>query len=306
MNPQSADPHPERDIVLEGRALSLARLEKVLWPGDGFTKGDLIDYYRSVAAVILPHLEGRPVTLARFPDGMDGPAWYQSNCRGHPPWMRTREVRARTGETLEYCVINDLPSLVWAANQATIELHPFLWTESSPEQPTAVVFDLDPGAPATITACCRVALRIRALLEEEGLESFPKTSGAHGLHVYVPISVSHGFEDTKPFARRVAAALAEELPDQVVDRPSKSLRRGRVLVDWGQNDVNRSTIAVYSLRAAASPAVSTPLRWEEVEAGSEGDPGRLRFGPGEVLDRVDALGDVFWPVMQLRQPLSQD
>jgi bifunctional non-homologous end joining protein LigD len=304
MNPRSPPADSDVNIVVEGRALTLSRLQKVLWPSVGFAKGDLVDYYRAVAPAILPHLSGRPVTLARFPDGMEGPAWYQSNCRGRPSWMRVKAIRSRTGETLEYCLIEDVPSLLWVANLATIELHPFLWTEMAPERPTALVFDLDPGPPATITECCRVALRLRALLAEHGLESFPKTSGAQGLHVYVPVDVSHSFEETKRFARTIAAALTDSSPNDDVDRVSKSLRRGKVLVDWGQNDPNRSTIAAYSLRAAPIPTVSTPLTWTEVESATEPPrSGHLRFGPRQVLERLDDLGDLFLPVAEPGQRL---
>jgi bifunctional non-homologous end joining protein LigD len=294
----------EMEVVVENRPITLSRLDKVLWPETGFTKGDLIEYYRAVAPALLPHLAGRPVTQARFPDGLDGPAWYQINCRGRPPWMRTRAVPTREGGTVEYCVIDDLPSLVWVANQATIELHPLLWTEERPEEPTAAVLDLDPGPPATIVECCRVALRIRSLFLEQGLECFPKTTGAQGLHLYIPLNTPSRFDRAKDFARGVAAALASKWPEEVVDKPSKGLRKGRVFVDWGQNEPNRSTVAAYSLRSTRVPAVSTPLLWDEVkEAVTAGSAGALGFGPAEVLDRLEALGDLFLPVTQLEQRL---
>jgi bifunctional non-homologous end joining protein LigD len=273
---------------IDGRLLRFSRVEKEMWPG--FTKGDVIEYYSAVGRALLPHLRGRPVTLARFPDGIGGPAWYQTNCRGHPEWMRTAEVVGRSGQTLRYCVIEDLASLLWVADQAALELHPLMTHVDHPGRGREVAFDLDPGQPAGLPEVCRVALALRKALETRGLEAFPKTSGSKGLHVLVPVTPT-SFAETKRFAREVAARLAASGPEAVTDRPAKALRRGRVFVDWGGNDPNRSLAAPYSLRAARSPVVSTPLTWDEVEAGAAG--AALRFGPDEVVERLRRLGDLF-------------
>jgi bifunctional non-homologous end joining protein LigD len=287
------------EVEVDGRTLRFSSLDKVLWPEAGFTKGALLDYYRSVAAALLPHLAERPVTLARFPDGVDRYGWYQTNCRGRPDWMPTRRIRDQ-----EYCVLNDPPSLLWAANLGSIELHPFLARSDRLAEPEVVVFDLDPGPPAGILDCCRVALWLRDALAAEGLASFAKTSGSLGLHVCVPLNSPASYARTKPFARRVAAMLAEQHPDSVVDEMPKRLRRGRVFVDWGQNDAAKSTIAAYSLRAMTWPTVSVPLGWDEVErAAAERRSDLLTVGPREALDRLESLGDLFEPVLSLRQTL---
>ena len=287
------------DVEVGGRALRLSSLDKVLWPEAGFTKGGLLDYYGKVAAALLPHLAERPVTLARFPDGVDRYGWYQTNCRGRPDWVPTRRIRDQ-----EYCLVNDLPSLLWAANMGTIELHPFLARSDRLEAPDVVVFDLDPGTPAGILECGRVALWLRDALAEEGLASLPKTSGSIGLHVYVPLNSPATYGDTKAFARRLAGVLAERHPDSVVDEMAKRLRGGKVFLDWGQNDAAKSTIAPYSLRAMAWPTVSAPIAWEEVErATAERRSDLLTFGPREVLDRLERLGDPFESVLTLKQTL---
>jgi bifunctional non-homologous end joining protein LigD len=283
-------------IGVGGQRVTLSNLDRVLWPATGFTKRAMLDYYRQVAPALLPHLRDRAVTLARFPEGVTGQGWYQANCRGAPAWVRTHEVRGRTGGLLRYCVLDDLPSLMWAANIGTIELHPFLSTVSRPEEPRAVVFDLDPGSPATLADCVPVALGLRERLEP--LRSFPKLSGHKGLHVIVPVTGAT-FDDTKSLARGIAAELAATDPS-VTDRSLRSERVGSVLVDWAQNDPNRSLVAPYSLRATPVPSVSAPLTWEEVERlPSEG----LRFGPEQSLRRLDDLGDPFAEVAEVRQRL---
>ena len=289
------------EVEVGGRAVRLSNLDKVLWPEAGFTKGGLLDYYGKAAPVLLSHVAERPVTLARFPDGVDRYGWYQTNCRGRPDWMRTRRIRDQ-----EYCVLNDLPSLLWAANMGTIELHPFLARSDRIEEPDVVVFDLDPGPPAGIVDCCRVALWLREALAEEGLASFPKTSGSIGLHVYVPLNSPATYGETKPFARRVARALGRRHPDSVVDEMAKRLRGAKVFLDWGQNDAAKSTIAPYSLRAMTWPTASAPVGWDEVEqAAAEARSDLLAFGPREALDRLDRLGDLFEPVLTLKQTLPR-
>ncbi len=278
------------DVTVDGRPIRLTNLDRVLWPG--FTKRDLVSYYRTVVPAILPHLRGRPVTLARFPEGVDGDSWYQTNCRGHPSWMSTYSVPGQKGGDLRYCVVDDEASLVWVANQGTIELHPLPYRASEPEVPTHVVFDLDPGRPAGIAEACRVALTLRAELADRGRSAAPKTTGHKGVHVYVPSGSGETFGRTKALAREIAEVLAKRLPDLVVSVQARARREGRVLVDWAQNDPNRSTIAPYSLRGRKSLSVSAPLSWEEGEAATR-DPETVRFSPRDVLDRLASVGDLF-------------
>ena len=289
------------EVRVEGRTLTLSSLGKVLWPEAGFTKGEMLDYYERVAPVLLPHIGGRPVTLARFPDGVERDGWYQTNCRPRPDWLPTRRVG-----TQDYCVVNDLPSLLWAANMGAVELHPFLARADRIDEPTVVVFDLDPGLPADVLDCCAVALSLRDALAGLGLASFPKTTGSIGLHVYVPLNTPTSYAETKPFARRIARELAERHPERVVEKPQKSLRAGKVFIDWGQNDASKSTIAPYSLRAMRWPTVSAPLTWDEVEDALEGPSAeRVTFLPGAMLERLDRFGDLFGPVLETSQALPR-
>ena len=279
--------------------VALTSPDKVLWPEAGFTKRQLVEYYRDVAPVLLPHLVDRPVTLARFPEGVQRYGWYQTQCRG-PAWIRRRRIG-----TQDYCLVGDVAALLWAANAGAIELHPLLSRGEAVARPTAVVFDLDPGPPAGLLECCDVAVELREALAAMGLASFAKTTGSLGLHVHVPLNGgAETFTETKLFARRVSEALAERNGDRVVARTAKSLRSGKVLVDWGQNDATRSTIAPYSLRAMARPTAATPVTWDEVErAATERRSDLLVFGHEEVLARVDRLGDAFRPVAELAQRL---
>jgi bifunctional non-homologous end joining protein LigD len=290
----------------EGRALRLTNLTKVLWPDVGFTKGNMLDYYIRVAPVLLPHLAGRPLTLARFPDGVDGPGWFQTSCPHPPPWMETVPVPSphSGGAGRDYCLVNDLASLAWVANLAAVELHPLLSCVPRLAQPTSVILDLDPGPPADLLEAAAVALFARDVLDALGLDSFPKTSGWAGVHVQVPLNTPVTYEQTKPFARAVARLLAHRHRDLVVDRMELARRSGKVFVDWSQNHANRSTAAVYSLRAQAIPTVSTPLTWEEVEAAvAAGDEDRLVFDAAEVIRRIERHGDLFAPVLQQHQTL---
>ena len=292
-------------LELDGRCLTVSNLDKVLWPAAGVTKGDLIGFYLEVAPAILPHLEGRPVTLRRFPDGVEGLHWYQLECRGEPDWLPTCELRGRNG-VFRLSLLGDRSSLVWAANLATIEFHPFLARATTPGEPTFVVFDLDPGAPLDVVDCCDVALRLRAVLDGLGLTSFAKTSGSVGLHVFVPLNVPHSYAETKGFARAVTAYLVAERPDRVTDKQRKALRAGKVLVDWLQNDPMRSTVAPYSLRGTAWPTVSTPVTWDEVEqALAARRPELLTFEPHDVLARLSEVGDLFGPVLEREQRLPR-
>jgi bifunctional non-homologous end joining protein LigD len=254
----------------------------------------MIEYYRSIADVIVPHLARRPVTLWRFPEGVEGPSWYQTNCRGAPEWVRVVEVPGRRGALFRMCVVDDLRSLLWVANLGTIELHPFLARVERPDEPTALVFDLDPGPPADVVDCCRVALRLRELLGDR--EVFPKTSGSVGLHLYVPVEGAT-YAETKALAREGALRLAAERPDEVVAASARPLREGKVLVDWLQNDPSRSTVAPYSLRGTGWPTVSTPVTWEEVErVSTTGRPELLTLDWSDALERVERLGDLFAPL----------
>lgn len=294
------------DVEVEGRALRLSNRDKVLYPSTGFTKGQLIDFYAAVAPVLLPHLQGRPLTLKRYPDGVEGEFFYEKRCPSHrPAWVHTAPIWSeRSKGEVPYCVAEDLPTLIWAANLANIELHTSLSLARAVQRPTMIVFDLDPGAPAGLKECCRVALRIRELFDAFGLQTLVKTSGSKGLQVYLPLNSPTSYEHTKPFARAVAELLEKQHPKQIVSRMTKSLRPGRVLIDWSQNDEHKTTVCVYSLRATERPLVSTPLRWEEVERGSRARTERqLSAEPQRLLERVDRDGDLFAPLLALKQRL---
>jgi bifunctional non-homologous end joining protein LigD len=282
---------------VDGRTVRLSNLDKVLYPKAGFTKRDVIDYYARIAPVLLPHLEDRALTLKRYPNGVEGDFFYEKNAPSHrPDWVRT----ARVGG-IDYVVVDGEATLVWLANLADLELHTSLALVTDPARPTLVAFDLDPGAPATIVECCRVAELLHGMFDGLGLESFAKTSGSKGMQVYVPLNSEATFAQTKGFAKAVAELLAREEPDLVVARQTKSARKGKVLVDWGQNDEAKTTITVYSLRAMERPTVSTPLTWDEVRGARR--PEDLVFEAGEVLRRVEEHGDLFAPVLSLVQRL---
>jgi len=297
------------EVEVEGRTLKLTNLEKVIYPESGFTKGQVIDYYLRIAPVLLPHLAGRPLTLKRYPDGVQGKRFYEKNCPSHrPEWVRTAPIwSGQSGRTLHYCLCEDLPTLVWLANLAAIELHPSLSCADDLARPTTLAFDLDPGAPASVVQCCEVALLLQELFEELGLRAFAKSSGSKGLQVYVPLNTANvTYARTKPFAHAVARLQESRRPELVVSRMAKAGRRARVLIDWSQNDEHKTTVAVYSLRARETPAVSAPLTWEEVRGcASSGDPEALRFDAADVLARVRARGDLFSPVLSLRQQLPE-
>ncbi|HET9185605.1 MAG TPA: DNA ligase D [Solirubrobacterales bacterium] len=300
-------PRGKAAVEVEGRQLELSNLDKVLYPKTGFTKGELIDWYARMGEVLLPHLRGRPLTLKRYPNGVEGKHFYEKRCPSHrPDWVRTAKVwsESHKGE-IDYCVVEDLPTLVWAANLADIELHTSLSRAEAMERPTALVFDLDPGAPADVLDCAQVAIWLRGMFEQLGLASYPKTSGSKGLQLYVPLNHDEAsYEQTKPFAKAVAETLEAKFPDRVVSRMSKAKRPGRVLIDWSQNDPHKTTVCVYSLRARERPTVSTPLEWEELEAAlAAGAAERLVFDHSDVLGRVEEKGDLFAPLLSEEQRL---
>jgi bifunctional non-homologous end joining protein LigD len=282
----------------------LSNLDKVLWPRLGLTKGWMLDYYVRVAPVLLAHLRNHPLTLRRFPDGVDGIQWYETRARAHPPWVRTVTFRmASTGKVFDVCVLDDEASLVWAAQIAAIELHPFLGTADALDRPTSLVFDLDPGPPAAIVDCCRIALDIRDLLAGLGLRAWPKTSGGSGIHLHVPLNSNTGYALTKSFAHAVALLLERDKPDAVTSVMSKAKRPGKVFVDWSQNDAGKSTVAPYSLRALEVPTVAAPLTWDEVEtAVARRDPSVVTILPDAIVRRIET-GDLFAPVATERQSL---
>jgi len=299
-----------RQVEVDGRELKLTNLDKVLYPEAGFTKGEVVDYYAKVAPAMVPHLSGRAVTLRRFPEGVDDldAAFFEKRCPKHrPKWVKTARVEAGPhAGMIDFCVCDGLPTLVWMAQLASIELHPSLSLARAPTRPTVLAFDLDPGPPADIVDCCRVGLRLRELFGHFGVESFPKTSGSKGLQVYVPLNNKVHYETTKPFAKAIAQLLEKQTPDEVVSKMKKVEREGKVFVDWSQNHQRKTTIAVYSLRARERPTASTPVTWEEVEkVADSGDSSSLVFEAGAVLDRIDRLGDLFAPVLELQQNLPE-
>jgi bifunctional non-homologous end joining protein LigD len=288
-------------VEVEGRKLRLSNLDKVLYPVAGFTKGEVIDYYTRVAPYVLPHLEGRPLTLKRYPNGVDGGHFYEKQCPSHrPDWVRSAEVPVST-KTINFCLCEDLPTLVWLANLADLELHPSLSKAAAIEHPTTLAFDLDPGEPAGIMECCEVALLLRELLDQLNLECFPKTSGSKGMQVYAPLDGEATYDQTKPLSQALARHLEAKHPKLVVSTQKKELRKGKVLVDWSQNDEHKTTVCVYSLRAREYPTVSTPLTWDEVEGATE--PGDLVFEASDVIERCAEHGDLFAPVVELEQAL---
>ncbi|CAN5636145.1 non-homologous end-joining DNA ligase [soil metagenome] len=294
------------EVEVEGRSLRLSNLDKVLYPEPGFTKAQVIDYYTRVAPVLLPHLRGRPLTLKRYPNGVEGKYFYEKECPSHrPEWVSTARIPIRSdGRSVNFCLAEDLPTLVWTANLADLELHTSLARAAAITRPTMMVFDLDPGAPAAVLECARVALALRDLLAPLGVESWVKTSGSKGLQVYVPLNVETSYAQTKPFALAVAQLLERDHPELVVSRMRKDLREGKVFVDWSQNDEHKTTVCVYSLRAKAHPMVSTPLAWDEVEeALAAHEPGLLAFDWEAALARTEEYGDLFSEVLDREQTL---
>lgn len=298
---------PAIEAQLDGRTLRLTNWDKVLFPETGFTKGDLIDYYTRIAPTLLPHLRDRPLTLRRWPNGVDAPTFYEKQSPAHrPDWVETVSIYSSSeGRRIDYMLAQEPAALAWIGNQAAIELHPSLSRAGDLDRPTAVVFDLDPGPPAALADCAGVALVLHGLFERLGLVSVVKTSGGKGLQVYVPLGDGGPtYRRTKPFAHQIALLLEQRLPELVVSRMTKRLRAGKVLVDWSQNDEHKTTVAAYSVRAQSRPTVSTPLAWDELEAAhAAGEEDRLVFEPAAVLARVAEQGDLFAPLSSVRQEL---
>jgi bifunctional non-homologous end joining protein LigD len=294
-------------VGISGRRLSLANLEKDLYPAYGFTKAHILDYYHRISRFILPHLKDRAVTLKRYPEGVDKDYFFEKRCPAHrPSWVKTAEVRRDDdAEPMTACLINDLQTLIWAENLASVELHVPLARAGSPETPDAVVFDLDPGPPADIFACARVALILRDLLSGLRLASCVKTSGRKGLHVYVPLNRAETtFEDTKKFSKAVAVIMQKNYPDLVTAKMAKDARKAKVFINWSQNDASKTMVCAYSLRAREKPVVSFPLSWEELEqlAGT-GDPEKLMVLPSEAVSKAEKQGDLFQAVLTKKQRL---
>lgn len=310
------DAAAETRVVVEvaGRRLSLSNLEKVLYPGSGTTKGEVIDYYTRVSPALLPHLQGRPLTLRRWPNGTGTAGFFEKNAARHAPdWIRTAVIETpgstKDRETIEFVIVEDLPSLVYVATMAGLELHVPQWRvddEARPLFPDRLVVDLDPGAPADVVDCCRVAVLVRDLLGGDGLPAHPKTSGNKGLQLYAGLDATASGEDVNGYARAMAQRLERAHPELVVSRMEKRLRPGKVLVDWSQNNAAKTTIAPYSLRGREIPTVSTPVTWAEVEetaGGARGRPGALTYRFDEVLDRVARHGDLLAPLLDEAAPL---
>jgi bifunctional non-homologous end joining protein LigD len=293
-------------VAIAGEPVEVTNLAKVLYPGCGFTKGDLLHYYEAIAPVMLPHLAGRPVTVKRYPDGVDGLSFYEKRAPAkRPRWLQTMRVSSKRHGVIEFPVIGNAPSLVWMANRAAIEFHTYLFRAGDEDRPTMLVFDLDPGAPATLADCLDIGIVLRDLLAELGLRSFAKTSGGKGLHLGIPLRGAR-FAEVKAFAREVAALLAREHPQRVTSSMAKSARGGRVFIDWSQNDHGKTTACAYTLRARARPTVSAPVSWEEVErARRRKRPESLVFTADAVLRRVAQDGDLFAETLTLRQRLPR-
>ena len=297
---------PPTIVEVQGRKLKLSNLEKVLYPATGFTKGQVLDYHVRIAPVLVPHLAGRPLTMKRYPEGVDQEYFFEKNAPMHrPDWVKTAPIWSDSNHrTIHYILANDLATLVWIANLASLELHPSLSLAADIATPTMIVFDLDPGPPANIVECAKVGLWVRAIFEHFGLQSFAKTSGSKGLQIYVPLNTKTSYRQTKPFAHAVARLLEQEHPELVVSDMKKAVRANKVFVDWSQNDEHKTTIAVYSLRARERPTVSTPITWDEVEqALKKKDAQRLVFEAKDVLARVEKVGDLFEPVLRIKQKL---
>ncbi|HVB27716.1 MAG TPA: non-homologous end-joining DNA ligase [Mycobacteriales bacterium] len=296
-------------VEVAGRQLVLSNLDKPLYPDGGFTKGEMVDYYTRIAPVLLPHVAGRPLTVKRYPDGVDGPSFFEKNAPSHTPaWVRT-VILPSPGSTkdrgqVRYLVLEALPELVWAANLASIELHVPMWRvddSGRPQNPDRLVIDLDPGPPATIVECCTVAQRVREALAMDGLDAQPKTSGSKGLQLYVALDGSRGWEHVHAYARQLAERLERAGDGLVVSSMRKDIRRGKVLIDWSQNNAAKTTVAPYSLRARPEPTASTPVSWDEIRACRR--PEDLRFEATDVLARVERDGDLFAAVLTESYPL---
>jgi bifunctional non-homologous end joining protein LigD len=294
-------------VEVDGRELVLSNLDKILYPADGFTKGDVIDYYLQIGPTMLTHLAGRPVTRKRYPNGVDESFFFEKNMPQHKPdWVRTVRIEAKD-RPVDYIVCSDTATLVWLANLAALELHTTIGSAQYPERPQYVVFDLDPGPGTSVVECCRLALRLRDTFKRLGLETVAKTSGSKGLQLYIPLNDPGArYASTRAFAKAVAEMCEREAPELVVSKMTKSIRPGKVLIDWSQNNQVKTTVCAYSLRAREHPTVSTPVTWREVSAcDRSGDPGSLRFTSAQVLARTKRRGDLFANTATLRQSLPE-
>ena len=299
---------PDQIVEVEGRQLKLTNLDKVLYPRAGFTKGQVIDYYARIAPVLVPHLAGKALTLKRYPDGVDAQPFFEKNATKHrPDWVKTAPIWSEGNQrNVNYILANDLSTLIWVANLAAIELHPSLSLAEDILCPRSMVFDLDPGPPANIVQCCQVAVWLRAIFEHFKLQSFPKTSGSKGMQIYVPLNTKSSYDETKSFANALARLLESEHRDLVVSDMKRAIRTNKIFVDWSQNDEHKTTISVYSLRARERPTVSTPVTWDEVERTlKKKDAGLLVFESHQTLERVEKLGDLFAPLLKLKQQLPK-
>jgi len=317
--PRAKKPSPARRVAapktvrrtgetlnVSGRQVPVSNLGKIFYPSVGFTKAQVIDYYIRISPVLLPHLKDRPLTLKRYPDGVEGGFFYEKRCPPYrPDWVETAPVWSDRNEAeIHFCLANNLPSIVWAANLGDLELHTFLANANAVDRPTMMVFDLDPGAPADIIACAQVGFWLKKKLDERKLQSFAKTSGSKGLQIYVPLNTPVTYDQTKTLSHQLAEELEREHPEMVLSKMAKNLRAGKVFVDWSQNDRHKTTVSAYSLRAKERPTVSTPVDWDEVKSAlKKKDPKRLTFVSDEVLKRVEKDGDLFEPLLKLKQKL---
>lgn len=297
---------PSKTILQVGDIkLQLSNLDKAFY-ADGFSKGEVIDYYIRIAPALLPHIKDRPMTMKRYPHGAEGKFFYQKSCPANKPaWFNTLPVWSEgRGEHIHYCLLDSLPALIWAENMAALELHPSLSRAADLSCPSVMVFDLDPGPPAALIECAEVALMLRAILNSYGLASYPKTSGSKGLQVYVPLNTPCSYEQTKRVSHLLAKSLETHRPDLIVAKMKKTLRTGKVFIDWSQNDEHKTTISVYSLRAKDKPSASAPVTWQEVEAlYNQQDPHLIDFDCRQVLERFEKYGDLFADVLTLKQTL---
>ncbi len=295
-------------IEIEGKQLKLTNLEKVFYPATGFTKGQVIDYYARIAPVLIPHLKNHPLTLKRYPNGVNEPPFFEKNATKYrPEWVKTVPIWSHGNQRdVNYILCNDLPTLIWVENLASIELHPSLSLAQDIMCPRSIVFDLDPGPPANIVQCCQVAIWLRTIFEHFKLQSFPKTSGSKGMQIYIPLNTKTSYDETKPLAHALARLLENEHPDLVVSDMKKAIRTNKIFVDWSQNDEHKTTVSVYALRARERPTVSTPITWDEVEnCLKKKDAKLLVFETHQTLARVEKLGDLFAPLLELKQKLPK-
>jgi len=293
-------------LDVSGRKVPVSNLDKVFYPKVAFTKAQVIDYYIRISPVLLPHLKDRPLTLKRYPEGVNGGFFYEKRCPPYrPEWVKTAPIWSERNETeIHYCLANNLPSLVWAANLGDLELHTFLAKANDVDRPTMMVFDLDPGAPADIVTCAQVGFWLKEKLDALKLKCFPKTSGSKGLQIYVPLNTPVTYDQTKALSHQLAEQLEREHPESVLSKMAKNLRAGKVFVDWSQNDRHKTTVCTYSLRAKEQPTASTPVDWDEVKSAlKKKDAKRLTFLSDDVLKRVEKNGDLFEPVLKLKQKL---